>query len=207
MVGWGILVRMKTYLLGFFVDFWSWKIGIPFWITTEIPWEYTPKRSQNWRNIYQTQTVKYSKNSHGFHGSFDVLPIFHMFFFLAIAISANHQYPYPIDFNDGDFIRVLTRRNSGPYWGIITPRKFNIDPENRPSQKETHLPTIIFQGAMLVSGIIKGSWWLSGTVKKPLSNPLVGFLFTRWHPYRPFPSAEPWIWDFPFVEDWPPKNL
>ena len=27
-----------------------------------------------------------------------------------------------------------------------TPRKFNIDPENRPSQKETHLPTIIFQG-------------------------------------------------------------
>ena len=27
-----------------------------------------------------------------------------------------------------------------------TPWKFNIDPENRPSQKETHLPTIIFKG-------------------------------------------------------------
>ena len=28
----------------------------------------------------------------------------------------------------------------------ITPRKFNITPKNRQSQKETHLPTIIFQG-------------------------------------------------------------
>ena len=27
-----------------------------------------------------------------------------------------------------------------------TPPKFNIAPENRPSQKETHLPTIHFQG-------------------------------------------------------------
>ena len=27
-----------------------------------------------------------------------------------------------------------------------TPRKFNIAPKNRQSQKETHLPTIIFQG-------------------------------------------------------------
>ena len=26
------------------------------------------------------------------------------------------------------------------------PAKFNIAPENRPSQKETHLPTIHFQG-------------------------------------------------------------
>ena len=31
-----------------------------------------------------------------------------------------------------------------------TPRKFNIDPENRPSQKETHLPTIIFQGLWII---------------------------------------------------------
>ena len=30
--------------------------------------------------------------------------------------------------------------------GILTPRKFNIAPKNRQSQKETHLPTIIFQG-------------------------------------------------------------
>ena len=29
---------------------------------------------------------------------------------------------------------------------IFTPLKFNIAPENRQSQKETHLPTIIFQG-------------------------------------------------------------
>ena len=28
----------------------------------------------------------------------------------------------------------------------ITPLKFNIAPENRPSQKEIHVPTIIFQG-------------------------------------------------------------
>jgi len=28
----------------------------------------------------------------------------------------------------------------------VTPRKFNIAPKNRQSQKETHLPTIIFQG-------------------------------------------------------------
>ena len=28
----------------------------------------------------------------------------------------------------------------------ITPRKFNIAPENWPSQKESSLPTIIFQG-------------------------------------------------------------
>ena len=33
-------------------------------------------------------------------------------------------------------IRVLT----------YTPWKFNIDPENKPSQKEIHLPTMIFQG-------------------------------------------------------------
>ena len=29
---------------------------------------------------------------------------------------------------------------------FATPRKFNIAPENRPSQKENSLPTIIFQG-------------------------------------------------------------
>ena len=27
-----------------------------------------------------------------------------------------------------------------------TPWKFNIDPENKPSQKEIHLSTVIFQG-------------------------------------------------------------
>ena len=27
-----------------------------------------------------------------------------------------------------------------------TPWKFKIDPENKPSQKEIHLPTMIFQG-------------------------------------------------------------
>ena len=34
------------------------------------------------------------------------------------------------------------------YYGVqsITPPKFNIAPENRESQKETHLPTIHFQG-------------------------------------------------------------
>ena len=31
-------------------------------------------------------------------------------------------------------------------WQAHTPWKFNIDPENRPFQKETHLPTIVFQG-------------------------------------------------------------
>ena len=30
------------------------------------------------------------------------------------------------------------------FW--ITPRKFNIAPENKPSPKETSLPTINFQG-------------------------------------------------------------
>ena len=29
---------------------------------------------------------------------------------------------------------------------VITPRKFHVAPENRPSQKESNLPTIIFQG-------------------------------------------------------------
>ena len=32
-----------------------------------------------------------------------------------------------------------------PTWKVTLP-KFNIAPENRPSQKETSLPTIIFQG-------------------------------------------------------------
>ena len=31
------------------------------------------------------------------------------------------------------------------YFFVYTPRKFNIAPKNRQSQKETHLPTIIFQ--------------------------------------------------------------
>ena len=34
---------------------------------------------------------------------------------------------------------------------FYTPPKFNIAPENRPSQKETHLPTIHFQGLCLTS--------------------------------------------------------
>ena len=33
-----------------------------------------------------------------------------------------------------------------------TPLKFNIAPKNRQSQKETHLPTIIFQGLCWISG-------------------------------------------------------
>ena len=32
--------------------------------------------------------------------------------------------------------------------------KFNIAPENRPSQKESSIPTIHFSGAMLVSGSV-----------------------------------------------------
>ena len=34
-----------------------------------------------------------------------------------------------------------------------TPREFNIAPENRPSQKESSLPTIIFQGLCSISGV------------------------------------------------------
>ena len=33
-----------------------------------------------------------------------------------------------------------------------TPREFNIAPENRPSQKESSLPTIIFQGYVQFRG-------------------------------------------------------
>ena len=32
------------------------------------------------------------------------------------------------------------------FFSWCTPWKFNIDPENKPSQKEIHLPTLIFQG-------------------------------------------------------------
>ena len=36
---------------------------------------------------------------------------------------------------------------------LTTPRKFNIAPENKPSQKESSLPTIIFQGLCQISGV------------------------------------------------------
>ena len=36
--------------------------------------------------------------------------------------------------------------SGGPLWVEGTPLKFNIAPKNRQSQKETHPPTIIFQG-------------------------------------------------------------
>ena len=36
---------------------------------------------------------------------------------------------------------------------IYTPRKFNMAAKNRQSQKETHLPTIIFPGLCLISGV------------------------------------------------------
>ena len=38
------------------------------------------------------------------------------------------------------------RRSPWGFYGFSTPRKFNIAPKNRKSQKETHLPSIIFQG-------------------------------------------------------------
>ncbi len=38
-----------------------------------------------------------------------------------------------------------------------TPSKFNIAPENLPSQKEGSLPTIIFHGAMLNNGGVGAS--------------------------------------------------
>ena len=40
----------------------------------------------------------------------------------------------------------------GFFGNPITPRKFNIAPENRPSQKEIHLLTIDFQGYVELSG-------------------------------------------------------
>ena len=43
---------------------------------------------------------------------------------------------------------------------LCTPRKFNIAPKNRQSQKETHLPTIIFQGlAVKFRGSITWCWF------------------------------------------------
>ena len=39
---------------------------------------------------------------------------------------------------------VFFQENLG-WWNIITPRKFNIAPENKPSQKESNLPTVIFR--------------------------------------------------------------
>ena len=42
---------------------------------------------------------------------------------------------------------------------LITPWKFNIDPENKPSEKEIHLPTMIFQGrTWKTSGVFHQSW-------------------------------------------------
>ena len=38
-------------------------------------------------------------------------------------------------------------------YGINTPQMFNIDPEMRPSQKESHSPTIIFQGLCSFAGV------------------------------------------------------
>ena len=47
--------------------------------------------------------------------------------------------------NGLSFWGFLGDQELSSYMGI-TPRKFNIAPKNRQSQKETHLPTIIFQG-------------------------------------------------------------
>ena len=45
-----------------------------------------------------------------------------------------------------------------PHWSSPTPRKFNIDPKNRPSEKETHLPfPSFFRGELLnFQGVICG---------------------------------------------------
>ena len=52
---------------------------------------------------------------------------------------------------------------------VITPRKFNIAPKKRQSQKQTHLPTIIFSGAMLNFGGVVVSGNFHGNKEQKLS--------------------------------------
>ena len=52
---------------------------------------------------------------------------------------------------------------------VITPRKFNIAPKKRQSQKETHLPTIIFPGAMINFGGVVVSGNFHGNKERKLS--------------------------------------
>ena len=46
----------------------------------------------------------------------------------------------------------LVHGGDGLFGNPITPRKFNIAPENRPSQKETHLLTVDLQGYVKLWG-------------------------------------------------------
>ena len=68
-----------------------------------------------------------------------------------------------------------------------TPRKFNIAPENKPSQKESSLPTIIFQGrAVKFPGCkCSQSWNITGAFPPPWFQNWHVVFFLRKKPYQP----------------------
>ena len=71
------------------------------------------------------------------------------------------------------YVRLLALLKRGVQGEGATPWKFNIAPENIPSQKESSLPTIIFAGAMLNVGRVSGNfrffrWWFQIFLFSPL---------------------------------------
>ena len=72
----------------------------------------------------------------------------HMFIFLRSILSPGKFYrPQPSSSQMDVFFSVYSPKTPEKKSGLgITHWKFNIAPENIPSQKESSLPTIIFQG-------------------------------------------------------------
>ena len=72
---------------------------------------------------------------------------FNYFRWLAWFLPSTGNEHRPVDLA---YLRRTHLRKTGPThfycFLAITPWKFNIAPKNRQSQKETHLPTLIFQG-------------------------------------------------------------